>query len=214
MADDYLHHLTLRQELHGQIVQNGYWFRTRPEVTASTSPTTVGNFLLQRFRDDVLPKIVLYANNQLKFQGIVVTCISPKFASIVEEILETSNGAQPDDSLPSYCAGLLSLRSGFGGRSRAGRSYYAGVSENDSSNSRLNADAFGALHDIGVALLGGFGFGNPTSLSSYGVWSWKLAAPPPDWEVLNIPFAFTDITQAVARPVLVTQRHRKIGIGD
>lgn len=210
----YLHHLTVRQELHGQTVQNGYYFRTNEGVTTGNSPAQVGNFIIQRFRDDVLPVIKLFANQELKFTNLVVSCISPKFASIVEFLLETSNGAQPDESLPSYCAGLISLRTGFGGGHRRGRSYYAGVSEADSADSRLDADALTALASVGGQLLASFGITNPTSLCHYGVWSWSLAVLDPVLQEYNVDIAFTPITQCIARPVLVTQRHRKIGIGD
>lgn len=209
-----LFHLTVRQELHGQQVQNGYYFRSKEGVDASQSPGQVADFIIQRFGIEVLPKIILFANQQLKFQNLVVTTVSPKFQAVRELLLETSNGAQPDDSLPSYCAGLLSLRSGLSGGFHRGRSYYAGVSEGDCSDSRLIPDSFAALTSIGNSLLAQFGSTNPTSFCDYGIWSWKLATYDSGTETYNTDLAFTPISQCIARPVVATNRHRKIGHGN
>lgn len=212
MAFEHLYHLVLRQELHGQLLQNGYWFRRNPALAGFDETSFIMVSILQSFRDNVLPKIRLFANNQLKFQGIVVSRVSPRDGPIVEQLLETSNGAQPNDSLPSYCAGLLSLRTGLGGRSRRGRSYYGGVGEDDSSDSKLDADSLGRLQDVGNQLLASFG---PTSgaVAFYGVWSWLKAGTDAGGSEWNTDLAFTPITQCVARLFVATNRHRKVGHG-
>jgi hypothetical protein len=211
MAFQRLYHLVLRQELHGQLVQNGYWFTSRPAFDG-TSDLGVAENLRNAFQNDVLPVIRLFANNQLKFQGIVCARVSPIDGPIAEVLLETSNGAQPNDSLPSYCSGLLSLRTGLGGRSHRGRSYYAGVGEDDSSNSRLDADSLGRLQAVGNQLLTTYG---PTSFSmgSYCVFSYGKRLIDASATVWNTDIACTPITQCVARPTIASQRHRQIGHG-
>lgn len=208
----YLFHLTLKQELHGQLVQNGYYFRQKDPPSGHT-PGQLCQFIAGAFLANIIPPIQQFANQQLKFQNIVVTTLSPRFGAIYETLLETANGNQTDDALPSYCAGLLSLRSGFGGGNRRGRSYYAGISEGDSADSRLGVDSLAALTSIGQSLLGTFGAANTNGVADYGIWSWKLAELDPVYDVYNTDLAFTPITQCIARPVIATQRHRKIGHG-
>jgi hypothetical protein len=211
-AFPHLYHLVLRQELHGQIIQNGYWFRLRPGFEIFDEVTFTMASIRDSFLDNVLPKIEMFANTQLKIQGAVVSRVSPKNGPIVERLLETSGGVQPDDSLPSYCAGLLSLRTGLGGRGNRGRSYYAGVSEGDSSNSKLDADCLGRLQDVGDELLAHFG-GPSFGVAQYGVWSWLKGRVGATSDEYNTTSGFTPITQAVARLPIATNRHRKIGHG-
>lgn len=209
-----LFHLTVRQELHGQVVQNGYYFKSRPGIDDVWSQEQICTSLLNGYLNGVLPSVKAWANQQLKFQNLVVRTISPKFGTIVEVLLENHEGAQGDDSLPSYCAGLISLRTGLGGGFRRGRSYYAGVSENDSSLSRLEADSLNGLVTIGNSLIQQFGFTGGSSLAGYGIWSWKLAGVANNDGEYNTNLAFTPITQCIPRPVIATQRHRKIGHGN
>lgn len=207
-----LYHTIMRQELHGQIVQNGYWFTPREGVSPGLSDFNACAALNSWFFNFHLPMMRAFANDQLKFQGIITSTISPKNGPIAEQLLETSSGLQPDDSLPSYCAGLISNRTGFGGRSNRGRSYYAGVSEGDSADSKLSPDALSRLQSIGQQLLAHFGLSGSNPFFIYGVWSWKLGGTltGSDYDVNH---GFRPITQAIARINLATQRHRKIGIG-
>jgi len=208
-----LFHLTLRQSFDGQLVQNGYWFRTLPDSPVPPSDLAMAGIIAGTFQAQVLPAIQMFANQQVQFEAIVVATIVPVEGAIFETILETSNGVQPNNSLPTFCAGLLSLRTGLGGRSNRGRSYYAGISEDSSSVSRLDADSFARLQDVGNSLLSAFGPTPTQPFVEYGVWSRLRGENIGGDSNFDIGAGFTPITQCVARRLIATQRHRKIGHG-
>lgn len=208
-----LFHLTLRQSFDGQLVQNGYWFRTLPDSPVPPSDLAMCGIIAGNFQANVLPKIQMFANQQVQYEAIVVATIVPVEGAIFETILETSNGVQPDNSLPTFCAGLVSLRTGLGGRSNRGRSYYAGISEADSSVSRLDPDCFARLQDVGDSLLSTFGPTPSQPFVEYGVWSRLRGEVTGGDSPFDIGAGFTPITQCVARRLIATQRHRKIGHG-
>lgn len=208
-----LYHLTLRQRYHDQLCQNGYYFQHHVEGADTQTDIEICTLIENFFETFVLPSIKLFANNQVNYDGIVVSTIVPYQGAIFEKILETSNGVQPDEALPTFNAGLISLRSGLGGKSRRGRSFYAGISEADSSNSRLEPDCFARLADIGLRLLATFGPAGTAAPIRYGVFSKKLGATGNPADPYNPSTGFTGITQCAPRLLIATQRHRKIGHG-
>jgi hypothetical protein len=213
LEDDgrHLYHLTLMSELHGQEVQNGFWFvpgDLNPSVDDALNCFTI----VERFNAVIMPYIKNFSSDQLHFLGLICTTIIPHFGAIYERSFETSEGDYPGESLPSYCAGVLSVRTGFGGGSHRGRLYFAGVSEDDSQQSELGASAFARLQAIGDALLAGFGGTASGDDFAYGVYSKKLGLVPnaPPLEGSHYTLAgFTKATQTIARHALGTQKHRQ-----
>jgi hypothetical protein len=136
--------------------------------------------------------------------------------AMIDEVIAVS-GDQDATALPSFCAPVLSYRTGFSGRSYCGRIYLPGLAEGSSVSSRLSGGAFGLVAALGAALKSTFG---PTGTNAYGrigVFS-RLAGvtrsigPPP---VLNYSIAgWTQITEYIARPDIGSQRKRKLGIGQ
>lgn len=149
-------HLTLVQQLHAQTIQNGYYFSNRAEYESANLANDMVT-LVDAFVQLVLPSIKALQSQELVHRSIVATSIVPREGPIAERILETSQGTQVEQSLPSYCAAILTLRTGFGGKSNRGRSFYAGICEGLSASSRLDASSLTQLQSIGNQFISYFG---------------------------------------------------------
>lgn len=210
-----LYHLRLVGQLHGQYTQNGYWFANAPDHTVLDHASNAFG-IAERFSFNVMPYIKDFACTEWHYIGLICATMIPRFGPIVEIPFESGSGNQPNESIPSCVAAILSLRTGFGGRNRLGRSYYAGIGEVDQQDSRLMPDSLARLQSIGDALVDNFNHTNPAHLFHYGVYSPKLGDTPNPvlGESRIITMAgFTPITQTIARRILGTCRHRKVGHG-
>lgn len=209
----FLYFLSLNYTLHGQLCQNGFWFRETASSSPNPDPGVQSIDLVNTFLNTTFPVIRDFQNNQVHYKSIVAVTINPKNGPIAELPLEQNEGTQIDESLPSYCAAILSLRTGLGGRSNRGRLYIAGISESDSTDSQLTVDSLSRLQSIGTSLLTSFGGTEFTNNFRYVVWSRIRAGVVADGPAPQVGFASTPITQVIARRVLGTQKHRQIGHG-
>jgi len=205
-----LFHLTLVQQLHAQTMQNGYYFTNR-ENMSDADFVSVENHIVNFFNLFILSAIKQIQSQEVVHRSLVVSQLIPANGPISETILETSQGDQAIESLPSYCAAVLTLRSGFGGKSNRGRSYYAGVGEGFTAGSRLDGSTLTGLQNIGNQLLAIFGDASFNSPASYCIFSRKLGTN--EGGSLNAS-GIRVVKQTIARSILGTQRHRKIGIGN
>lgn len=210
-----LYRLTLIGELHGQATQTAFHFSDSDNHPNSTYQVAL-NHLMNDFLDIVKPKIQIFCSQQWAMKTLIGVTLIPKAEVFIETRIANGTGAQTDDSLPSFCAGLLSLRTGRGGRRRIGRLYLPGVAEGLSSNSRLEGSYLTALSDIGAALSSRYGVNGTYPYCRYGVFSRALGVtrvllPKPS---LNYSLAgFTVINSTVARPEIATMRRRKLARG-
>lgn len=214
-TDFALYHLRLVGVLHGVLTQNGFWFMPS-SIAADYDHFANCNKIVERFNARIMPYIKEWGNQQWVFQGLVCATMFPRFGPIVERGYETSQGNQVGESLPSFVAGVLSLRTGLGGRSHLGRTYFPACSEGDSVNSQLTAGARTRLQSIGDALLTGFSATSTDNEFYFGVYSHKLGdqpLPPPAVGKYITPAGFQPINQTIARRYLGTCRKRKIGHG-
>jgi len=203
-------HLTLVQNLHGQIIQNGYYFTNRDLLSDVGLDAQMG-LLINHFQLFILPHIKNIQSQQVVYRALVASTLAPKNGPIVEVVIETSQGDQTFESLPSYCAAVLTLRSGFGGKSNRGRSFYAGICEEHHTDSRLDPSILTGLQNIGNQLVSTFNDAAGINPFVYIIWSRKLG----DLEEGALPAnGVRVVKQTIARSVLGTQRHRKIGIGN
>jgi hypothetical protein len=216
MAVDWaLYHLRLIGTLHQQQTQTGFWFMRSEQSEDHDHALNCFN-IIERFNARIMSYIKNWGNQQWVFQGLVCATMYPRFGPIVERGFETSQGDQVGECLPSFNAGLLSLRTGLGGRNHLGRTYYPGISEGDSTDSRLTISARSRLQSIGDALLAGFSTTSADNEFYYGVYSHVLGdqpLPAPAVGKYITPAGFQPITQTIARPVITTMRRRKIGHG-
>jgi hypothetical protein len=207
-----LWHVTLAMEHHGQICQNGFYFSNRGGL--SVNPNILGPYtqgICQVFDQYVMPSIRLFHNQEVRYKSLVCSTLIPHDGPIGELLYETGEGAQGDESLPSYCSAILTLRSGFGGRSNRGRLYFGGISENFAAGGKLLQDSFTALQDIGDNLLGAFGPTGIEGVLRYVIYSKKLGYST---EAGFQPEGIIPITHTIARRNLGTQRHRMLGKGN
>ena len=210
-----LYHLTLIGSLHNQQTQNGFYFKDRNDSPDDDYQLSLTD-LMNDFMNNIYDKIKLWANQEWHTVGLIGTTLFPRNGPMIELGPLAEEGAQTDDSLPSYCAGVLAVRTGVGGRRYRGRIYFAGVSENLCSAGRLNGGSLTQLQDIGNALLVRYGAGGSSLRHVYGVYSRvegddRQAGPPPF--ITHSPLAFHTATQITARSIVYTQRKRLIGHG-
>lgn len=209
----FVYFLTLNYELHGQHCQNGFWFRETASSNPDPDPGVQSIDLVNTFLNTAFPVIRDFQSQQVHYLSIVASTVNPKFGPIAELPLESNEGVQQNDSLPSYCAGVLSLRTGLGGRSNRGRLYIAGIPEDDSADSRLNPDGLIRFQAIATSLLTNFAGSEFTNRFRYIVWSRRRALIDADAPHPVVAFASTEIKQIIARSILGTQKHRQIGHG-
>lgn len=201
----------MHSTLHGQRIQNGYYFTNNISIADDIAAlSTRATDLAVHFANNIYPKIKAFQNNQVQYNSFVVSTLIPHEGPIAESPVSVGSGDQPDESLPSYCAAIITLRTGVSGKSNRGRSYYSGVSENDHTAGELNPSAFTALEDIGNELLNRYGPAGSSSIYRYVVFSKKLG-----YQAGGIYSAagIRRVIQYVPRRTLGTQRHRLIGKG-
>lgn len=203
-------HLTLVQQLHAQTIQNGWYFTNRDTYQDSNLAGDMGT-LISHFNLFVMPHIKGLQSQEVVHRSLIASALIPADGPIVETILETSQGDQASASLPSYCSAILTLRSGFGGKSNRGRTYVAGISEGFQSASRLDGDTLTRLQNLGNQLLSSFGLAAGINPFVYVIYSRKLGVDGSGTWTKN---GIRVVRQTIARSVMGTTRHRKIGIGN
>jgi hypothetical protein len=211
-----LYRVTLIGELHGQATQTAFHFMTNTSGNVNNSYTTELTDLMANFVAQIVPKVQLFACQEWAAKTVLGITLIPKAQVFMETRLASGTGTQPDNSLPSFCAGLLSLRTGAGGRSRIGRLYIPGVAEGLSSTSRLEGNYLSLLSGIGASLLSQYGPSGGFPYVRYGVFSRKLGVtrnpgPPPTLSYSSAGFMI--INSIIARPEIATQRRRKLARG-
>jgi hypothetical protein len=211
-----LYRIKLIGELHGQATETAFHFATNASGNVNNSYSTELTDLMANFITNIVPKYQLFCSQEWAGKTVVGITLIPKASVFIETRLANGTGTQPDNSLPSFCAGLLSLRTGAGGRSRIGRIYIPGVSEGLSSSSRLEGNYLSLLSGIGAALLQQYGPSGGFPYVRYGVYSRKLGvtrtAQPP-YTLNYSAVGFQIINSIIARPEVATQRRRKLARG-
>lgn len=205
-----LFHLTLVQTLHGQTIQNGYYFTNRDYMNEDNLPAHLAA-LINDWKGYVHDFVKQFQSQELVHRSLIATTLIPHNGPIAESVFETSQGVQTFEALPSYCAACLTLRTGRGGKSNRGRSYYAGICADHCSASRLDSGLLAWVQALGDRLLLTFSATSGVSLFDYVIFSRKLGT--------NEGGSFhaggiRQVKQTLARSVLATCRHRKIGIGN
>lgn len=211
-----MYHLTLIGELHGQRVQNGFYFMDR-QVRVNESELDSLVFLVNDFQEWFVEKMLLWANDEYHLLGCVGTTLYPHGGPMVELGPLTSTGAQGNGALPSYCSGVLAYRTAINLANFRGRSFLAGVSKDLCDAGRLTGGSLTQLQDSADSLLARYGSGGSSPRHVFGVFSptrgrFIVEEPKRHYEYAPAE-GFRAVTQIVARPVVYTQRKRLIGHG-
>lgn len=212
-----LYRVTLVGELHGQLTQNHFHFQTNASWNGHSLYKNELSALITHFVANLVPKVQLFASQQWAAKTVLGITLIPKAEVMIEQRIANGTGTQTDDSLPSFCAGLLSLRTGAGGRSRIGRLYIPGVAEGLSSSSRLEGNYLSLLDGIGASLRQFYGQTGSFPDCRFGVYSRKLGVtrsvgPPPTLNYSAVGFRLVDTI--IARPEIATMRRRKLARGQ
>lgn len=211
-----LYRIKLIGELHGQATETAFHFLTNSSGNVNNSYQTELTDLLAHFITNIVPKVQTFACQEWAGKTVTAITLIPKAEVFLETRLANGTGVQSDNSLPSFCAGVLSLRTGKGGRSRIGRLFLPGVAEGLSSASRLEGNYLSLLAAIGSALTASYGASGSYPYVRYGVFSRKLGVtrtllPTPSLTYNEVGFQM--VTNTVARPEIATMRRRKLARG-
>lgn len=202
-------------ELHQQLTVTRLWFRGHTASPASTVAIELSN-IKTGVVNSILPAYRNFLSSAWHGNHLLAMNMTTVPRIMIDEVISAS-GVQDAISLPSFNAGVLSLRTGLSGRTRNGRLFLPSPSSGDCDGSRLTGASLGLLQAFGNTLLNVFG---PTGTNAYGrigVFSRKLgvtrnAGPPPS---LSYSIAgWTAVTEVIARSEIATMRKRKLGRGQ
>lgn len=211
-----LYHITLVGRLHGQVTQNGFYFRTRGEDSPETYAQELID-LINDFNDHITNLVCVFADQEWECNGIVGTTLFPAGGPMFELGPLGLNGAQTDGSLPPYCSGVVAYRTGINTAHSRGRNYFAGVSKGQSESGRIVGANLTQLQSIGDGLLSRYGSGVSTTRPVWGVFSNALGRTrivgPPVHMTYDADAGFFPVIQATARPTVFTQGHRRLNRG-
>lgn len=202
-------------ELHGQLTVTRFWIRGGDASPASTVQAEIAG-VRTGMLNLILPAYQAFCSSAWHGNHLLILEMTVLPRVMIDDVISVAGQADAQ-SLPSFCAGLLSLRTGFSGRSRCGRIYVPGIAVGDDQDSRLTGSAFGALQALGNTLNTTFGPAGSNAYGRVGVFSRKLGVtrnigPPPS---LTYSIAgWTQATTFIARPDIATMRKRKLGVGQ
>lgn len=203
-------------KIHEQLTQTAFHFRALT-TSPHSSHAAEASAITSDINTFIIPKMQAFASDDWTALSILTVSLIPRPGVLTELRLGNATGFQPDESLPSFCAGLLSLRTGIAGRSAHGRIYVPGVPENALDASKLTGTALGLLSDIGAALIARFGNTGSSNFARFSVFSRKLGVTrnpgPPATYSYSLNGAMT-VTSIIARPEIATMRKRKLQIGQ
>jgi len=197
------------QSLHNQEVQNVFHFTNKQEFPNDDELNFRTTDLCDEFFTRVVPNWTLATTQQLHFVKITNVCLIPRLGPAGEKLIEVGTGALANDSLPSYCAAIVSVQTGLSGRSRRGRFFMAGMPEDFCSNSQLEPDQFDLVQAVADTMFGNFSI---TGSDFFNEWIHYSKHEGFGDGVYTMAGAFV-ITRVLARRNLGTQRHRLIGHG-
>jgi hypothetical protein len=200
----------LQGTLEGQKVQNVLYFR------AQAADTDAIAHLLAEIVECLITALIPGLSAAYAFERAVGMLVSPTHGvefEYVPAVLADGVGDLAGDALPSYSSALISLRTGFGGRSGRGRMYIAGVAESSTTGSYIKPDdaLLTGMVAFAACMLGKFFTRDVAAAGNYewGVMSRKLGGA-------TIPYAdagFHTVLSATPDRLLATTRSRKQGRG-
>jgi hypothetical protein len=200
----------LTQKLHGQECQNAYHFRNKEELVSDDHLISQTNALDDDWLFRMSGDLLNCQSTQLFWVRTTTTVIVPHNGPFDTTIIQATTGFQPNDSLPSYCAGIVSLGTGLSGRRNRGRLYIAGVPEDQSSNGELDPVLFDAYFNFANSLKANFGPITGSTAYELVLYSHKDGD---DAQGKPTIAGAKRLTTIQPRRTLGTQRHRLIGHG-
>jgi len=201
--------VTLFQVLDAIECQNIWYIQNRAEVSDIDYPHFPENYITN-FNLVVKPDWQAFQVNKLHWNKIRATVVIPPVgpeAEAVYPILE--QGALDDDNLPSFCAAVITKRTGFTGRRNRGRWYMVGLGQTDVFQETIQDAEFTRITDFANHWQNLYGPDGTSSQYEHVLYSHK------DGDVAGEPTlsGVKQIAQLLPRRVVYTQRHRLVGHG-
>lgn len=198
LNDVYEFQLLGRQNLQ-RTRQISHWKVIIHTGADDADPSAIGAAILLNFQADFQAcTSVLHA-----IEGFRVTKIRPTLGDPEESGITPLPGLIVGEAMPPNVAAVISLRSGFGGRSNRGRKYVPGVPESYGDNG-VGTVAYQALvQGYADQFLSSVAVATPSGSETFrcGVWS-KLLLTHQTYQT------------AIVRPNLGSTNSRKIGRGE
>lgn len=203
MAQNDIVKITIVGSLHGQETNNVLHFRF-------TSGISTFQGLIDAILDCIRTALLPGLSNEWRLIEVRGKQLFPIGTDeVITPALPGDVGGLSVEALPSYCAGLISIKTGLAGRRNRGRFFLAGIPENGHTASRLTSGELAALVAYATCLAGKFISATSTHPYFLGVLSRKNIASG-----MNIGQAFKEATVLQTTNVLGTQRRRKVGVGS
>lgn len=157
--------------------------------------------LVQPILDCITTNLLPVLSDECTLIGADFKAVTGSVAQEGEIALVSANvGGDADNSLPSFNAAVVNLRTNHPGRTGRGKMFLTGISEGNQANSQLDATFIAAA----VAFLA-------CMVSAY-VNSDPLASPFYHWSVFSRKdTAFYPVQTATPNPTVASMRSRKLG---
>lgn len=130
---------------------------------------------------------------------------------VFEHALSLVGAISVQEELPPQCSLVVTWRTGYAGRSRRGRTYLAGFTENNAANGEWGTGAVSLWQGYVDDFVAAYGLGGTSADYQFGVWSEKLGHPT--LTTYSVANGYRPITAGVVRPIVYNQRRRTIGVG-
>lgn len=202
MPADDIYEVVVEGSLHSQQIINVFHFKGSSGLSSLTG-------VINALKDCVISSLLPALSHEYRLLTVRGKTIHP---TLTDEIVVAAGagdiGGTATDSDVSFAAGLMSLRTGLGGRSNRGRKFFAGIPESGVSVSRLTTPQLAALVAFATCLAGKFISSFSTEPYFIGVLSRKAV------KAGSTPLAaFKTVTTITTSNVVSTQVRRKVGRG-
>lgn len=192
--------VTLEAQLHGQRCLNVFHFMNQTEMTDAAIEDIINNRLLG--------EIAAYQSDEVLWTLITVQSLWPVLTEGYQEA-KSYPGGTAGEALPPANAGIVSMRTGFGGKRNRGRKYIFGLGMNNVTNGEIDSTFLATIQGRWDTMQASFG---PTGTE------------PLLWGILHKTFngnpvpinasAFVGCSQVIVRRGFGTMRSRLPGHGS
>lgn len=187
--------------LHGQLVENVFFFRAK-------NAGIPDNEIAATVRDKVVDQLNNDVSEQMVFERVKVQEIFPVMRDPFELPINMA-GVQAGEAAPSLVAGIVSLKTGLGGRRNRGRKYVAGLLRDNIDLSLIDQARVDSMQVSWNSINSWFAADNNLSNLTWGILHRTLNGAP-------VPLSadsYVPITSVVVQRVAGSMRTRRPGRG-
>lgn len=188
--------------LHGQRTRNVFHY-----VYRNQDPIVDGNAVALavagEFVDQVYAALITMVSNEWTCEAVTAQWVQPIRYRMAHVVPETAVGVIVGNSLPAYCAAVISLYTELSGRPHQGRKYIAGVPSQYEENSNISDVYVDLLNDLGAMMTENLEVAGPATFE-------PTLTTPDSWPAVTEQA----ISDWVPRKILRVQRRREVGVGE